>query len=277
VALNPELLILDEPTSVLTPIESTELFQLMRRLASNGTAIVFITHKIPEVVEVAERLIVMRRGRVVADTRAKGMSAQQIANAMVGELSVAASAPARRGAGEILAIVGVAGNGQRELAESMRAEHNGFIPEDRQQALVLQMSIAENIALRSGRAGARERATRLIDEYRIKASGPDQLAGELSGGNQQKVILARELDPKPPLIIAAEPTRGLDVEATRFVHDQLRNAVADGAKVVLITSDLDEAFDLADAIQVIYRGKLSERMTRDEARPRVASMMAGLA
>ena len=139
------------------------------------------------------------------------------------------------------------------------------------------MSIAENIALRSGRANARERATRLINEYRIKASSPDQLAGELSGGNQQKVILARELDRKPELIIAAEPTRGLDVEATRFVHDQLKHAVESGAKVVLITSDLDEAFALADTIQVIYRGKLSEQMTRNEASTRVASMMAGLA
>lgn len=294
VGSNPELLILDEPTSVLTPMESADLFRLMRRLAAAGTSIVFISHKIPEVMEVAKRLIVMRRGRVVADTSARGMTAEQIAEAMVGARSVEearsrppgqAGLPVLHGqtglpvlnAGEIVAIVGVAGNGQGELAASMRGAHTGFIPEDRAHALVGEMTIAENIALRSGLAGARERAVRLIDLYRIKASGPDQLARELSGGNQQKVILARELDRAPELLIASEPTRGLDIEATRFVHEQLRNAVASGAAVLLITSDLDEAFELADAIQVIYRGKLSPRMSPDEAATRVAPLMAGIA
>ena len=273
VASNPELLILDDPTSVLTPVEAAELFALMRRLAANGTAIVFITHKIPEVMEVAERLVVMRRGRVVADTRALGMTAEEIARAMV-------EAPPSRPdpsltvgmtRGEILAIVGVAGNGQRELADSLLTAGAGFIPEDRAHALIAQMSIAENLALRRV-----SNASEIIAKYSIKASGPDQLAGTLSGGNQQKVILARELERHPALLVAAEPTRGLDIEATRFVHDRLRDAVGNGAKVVLITSDLDEAFALADEIQVIYRGELSARMTRDEARPRVAQLMAGL-
>jgi general nucleoside transport system ATP-binding protein len=296
VASHPELLILDEPTSVLTPLESADLFRLMRRLAAAGTAIVFITHKIPEVVEVAERLIVMRRGRVVADTQAKGMSADDIARAMVGELGVGMGSTHNRGlkpaatlmianpevhSGEIVAVVGVAGNGQGELAERLRhtpGVRAGFIPEDRtRQALIAEMSIAENIALRSGLRNARERAGRLIAAYRIKASGPDQLAGELSGGNQQKVVLARELDRKPDLLIASEPTRGLDIEATRFVHDQLRAAVDGGAAVLLITSDLDEAFAVADGIHVIYRGRLSPRMTREEASGRVAGLMAGLA
>ena len=275
VASRPELLILDEPTSVLTPLESADLFRLLRRLSAAGTAVVFITHKIPEVMEGAERLIVMRRGRVVADTRAEGLSAQQIAELMIGEPGLTSHAPIHDG--EIVAIVGVAGNGQRELADSLRGPRAGFIPEDRAHALIKEMSIAENIALRSGRGGARERAVRLIDEYGIKARGPGQLAGELSGGNQQKVILARELDRKPDLLIASEPTRGLDIEAARFVHEQLRAAAAGGAGVVLITSDLDEAFAIADAIQVIYRGKLSPRMTPDEARLRVAALMAGIA
>src|SRR5205085_1051561 len=180
IARKPELLILDEPTSVLTPYESDELFRVMRRIAAEGTAVVFISHKVREVVEVATRVAVMRRGRVVV-------------------------------------------------------------------------------------------------EYSIRAEGPSQVAGALSGGNQQKVILARELDRAPELIVAAEPTRGLDIEATRFVHDRLRHAANRGAKIVLITSDLDEAFTLADVIQVIDRGKLSERMTPGEASSRVASLMAGVA
>jgi general nucleoside transport system ATP-binding protein len=296
VASHPELLILDEPTSVLTPLESADLFRLMRRLAVAGTAIVFITHKIPEVVEVAERLIVMRRGRVVADTQAKGMSAERVAELMVGDFATSSGFRRQSGGmaaalqisadpvlhrGEIVAVGGVAGNGQGELAERLRHTPNvrvGFIPEDRtRQALIADMSIAENIALRSGLRDARARAKRLIAAYRINASGPDQLAGELSGGNQQKVVLARELDRKPELLIASEPARGLDIEATRFVHDQLRAAVDGGAAVLLITSDLDEAFALADGIHVIYRGRLSPRMTREEASSRVAGLMAGLA
>jgi ABC-type uncharacterized transport system ATPase subunit len=297
VASHPELLILDEPTSVLTPLESADLFRLMRRLAGGGTAVVFITHKIAEVTAVAERLIVMRHGRVVADTQAKGMSGEQIAELMIGDVSVSAGFRRNTGGlkpastqmisadpllhrGEIVAVVGVAGNGQGELAERVRHTPNvriGFIPEDRtRHALIGEMSIAENIALRSGRRNARERAERLIDAYRIKARGPDQLAGELSGGNQQKVVLARELDRKPELLIASEPTRGLDIEATRFVHEQLRATAGGGAAVLLITSDLDEAFALADGIHVIYRGTLSPRMTADEASGRVATLMAGL-
>jgi simple sugar transport system ATP-binding protein len=117
----------------------------------------------------------------------------------------------------------------------------------------------------------------MIALYSIRASGPLQRAGDLSGGNQQKVILARELERKPSMIVAAEPTRGLDIEATRFVHEQLRTAAEHGAEIMLITSDLDEAFALADTIQVIYRGRLSDPMTQSEAAERVASLMAGVA
>src|SRR5262249_41758952 len=143
--------------------------------------------------------------------------------------------------GEIVAIVGVAGNGQRELADRLLREHPrsrvGFIPEDRtRDGLVAEMSIAEDVALTADdwRAAMR-RASDLIHIYGVRAQSSSQLAGTLSGGNQQKVILARELDRQPELIIAAEPTRGLDIEATRFVHDQLRHAAARGAKIVLIT------------------------------------------
>jgi len=268
IARRPQVLILDEPTSVLTPTESQELFAVMRRVAAEGTTVVFISHKLPEVVEIADRIVVMRGGRVVAET--KSMTAEELAGAMVDAPPATSVAPAKN----ILAIVGVAGNGQSQLAERYREQHPdaGHIPEDRtRDGIIAEMSIAENLALKT-RANAEE----LIKQYSIKATGPHQKAGSLSGGNQQKVLLARELSRKPKLIVAAEPTRGLDIEATAFVHDQLRAAASSGAKIVLITSDLDEAFALADEIQVIYRGKLSDPMPPDVARDRVGALMAGL-
>ena len=287
IAKKPSTLILDEPTSVLTPHESEELFRVMRTLAEQGTAIVFISHKLPEVLAVAQRMVVMRGGRLVLETRSA--SAESLALAMTQQSPLPANGGERvrvRGAlalshahlhlhhQEILAIVGVAGNGQSQLAEELRAKlpHAGHIPEDRtRDGVIAQMTIAENLALR----GVRDPA-RIIDLYSVRATGPRQRAGDLSGGNQQKVILARELDRRPEIIVAAEPTRGLDLEATRFVHNRLRDAANEGAAILLITSDLDEAFTLADAMQVIYRGKLSERMTPAEASSRVANLMAGV-
>ncbi len=138
------------------------------------------------------------------------------------------------------------------------------------------MSIAENIGLLSGPRGASARAQRLIAAYNIRAESPRQRAGSLSGGNQQKVLLARELDRNPEVIVAAEPTRGLDVEATRFVHQQLRAAADRGTAILLMTSDLDEAFALAGALHVIYRGTLSERLNPTDAAARAGRLMAGL-
>ncbi len=286
IAKNPSTLILDEPTSVLTPHESEELFRVMRTLAAQGTAIVFISHKLPEVLAVADRIVVMRAGKLVLETRSA--SAESLARAMTRSPLPAEGGARTRGRGplalteagltlhhnEILAIVGVAGNGQSELAERLRAQlpHAGHIPEDRtRDGVVAQMTIAENLALRG--VG---NAAQMIALYSIRATGPRQLAGDLSGGNQQKVVLARELDRRPEIIVAAEPTRGLDLDATRFVHERLRDAAGAGAAILLITSDLDEAFALADAMQVIYRGKLSERMTPEEASSRVAGLMAGV-
>ena len=273
IAEKPRVLILDEPTSVLTPTESAELFAVMRRVASEGTAVVFISHKLPEVLEIADRIVVMRRGRVVLET--KSMTAEDLAQAMTDRPSPAAAGEGARRAGEgILAIVGVAGNGQSQLAERFRDDHPdaGLVPEDRtRDGIIAEMSIAENLALRS-----KTNAEALIKLFSIKATSANQKAGALSGGNQQKVILARELSRKPRMILAAEPTRGLDIEATAFVHAQLRAAADDGASILLITSDLDEAFALADEIQVIYRGKLSERMPPAVARERVGALMAGL-
>ena len=294
VALRPEVLILDEPTSVLTPMETAELFDVIRRL---GTAVVFISHKVPEVVEIAQRVVVMRGGRVVAE--GAGMTPGDIAHAMVGreveDRRSCLSLPGPAGspvlqrdhltirAGEIVAIVGVAGNGQSELVEELRTtirDRVSFIPEDRtRDALVEEMSIAENLSLgaaRWRRGDAVRTAENLIALYNIRARGPWQRAGELSGGNQQKVVLARELDRKPELIVAAEPTRGLDIEATAFVHAQLRAAAQAGAGVLLLTSDLDEAFALGDGLHVIYRSRFSERLAPDTPIERIGRLMAGL-
>lgn len=279
IAKNPSTLILDEPTSVLTPHEAEELFRVMRRLAAQGTAVVFISHKLPEVLAIAQRVVVMRAGRVVFETREA--QAETLANVMVeARAAIAREATERRG--RITAIVGVAGNGQTELAAKLRDEQPraGHIPEDRtRDGIVAEMSIAENLALRAKRWRPRQAARHaeaMIEMYSIRAHSPRQRIGELSGGNQQKVILARELDRQPRTIVAAEPTRGLDLEATAFVHTQLRNAANAGASILLITSDLDEAFALADDVQVIYRGRLSDPMTPNEALSRVANLMAGL-
>jgi simple sugar transport system ATP-binding protein len=294
IAHKPRLLILDEPTSVLAPAEAEELFAVVRRLAAGGTAVVFISHKLPEVLAVSGRIVVMRRGKIVAEGR--GMNAAQLAEAMVGALPEPTPPPARtRGSvrlrlddlelrgGEIVVVIGVAGNGQAELASRLRAlaPDAAHIPEDRtRDGLVAEMTIAENLALtqpRWNRGAAEARAARLIAEYSIRAQSPRQTAGSLSGGNQQKVILARALDREPDVVVAAEPTRGLDLEAARFVHARLRQAAARGAALLLFTSDLDEAFALADAIHVMYRGRLSARLAPAEARTRAAALMAGVA
>jgi ABC-type uncharacterized transport system ATPase subunit len=274
IAKKPRVLILDEPTSVLTPAESEELFAVMRRIAGEGAAVVFISHKLPEVLAIADRIVVMRGGRVVLETTS--MTADELANAMVdvGQALLPVRTDKSVYPTPIRAIVGVAGNGQSQLAERFRDERPdaGLIPEDRtRDGIIAEMSIAENLALRS-----KTNAEALIKLFSIKATGPKQKAGSLSGGNQQKVILARELSRKPRTILAAEPTRGLDLESTAFVHDQLRNAAAAGASILLITSDLDEAFALADEIQVIYRGTLSEPMKPEVARARVGALMAGI-
>ncbi|MGZ8866862.1 MAG: ABC transporter ATP-binding protein [Thermoanaerobaculia bacterium] len=300
IAVDPDLLILDEPTSVLTPLESDELFKVIRDRAQRGTAVVFISHKVPEVLEIAQRIVVMRGGKIVADAPRKGMTGDAIANAMV-ESGARAIPPARSRErsvallqlensltvhrNEIVAIVGVAGNGQAELVDRLRSmrfdtHRAGFIPEDRiRDAIVAEMTVSENLALGErqwSKNSAAARAKSLIDLYRIRATGPNQRAGDLSGGNQQKVVLARELDRRPDVIVAAEPTRGLDIEATRFVHDELRKAAGAGAGLLIVTSDLDEAFALADVIHVIYRGSLSEPLTPDTAAGTVGRRMAGV-
>jgi ABC-type uncharacterized transport system ATPase subunit len=292
IARKPSVLILDEPTSVLTPGETSELFDVIRRLAAEGTSVLLISHKIAEVLSVATRTVVMRRGRIVVD--GTGVSAEQLANAMIGGLRSAVPRHRLQGggkpphseglryqnltvaAGEIVAIIGVAGNGQTELATTLRdtlpRRTTALIPEDRaRDGLIAEMTIAENLAL-----GTKTPATSLIEKFDIRAESPQQRAGSLSGGNQQKVLLARELDRNLQVIVAAEPTRGLDIEATRFVHEQLQLSADRGAAILMITSDLDEAFLLADAIHVIYRGRLSERLSPADASASAGRLMAGL-
>jgi ABC-type uncharacterized transport system ATPase subunit len=299
IARQPSTLILDEPTSVLTPDEAEELFRVIESLAQRGTAVVFISHKLPEVMRIAHKIVVMRAGRIVHEAKAAESTAEELAAAMV-ETREPSRANTKRMTGtkvalslgpltvhesEIVAIVGVAGNGQTELARSLRdsldRNQSGHIPEDRtRDGIVREMSLAENLALRAPRWSAREavaHADKIIELYSVRATDASQRAGDLSGGNQQKLILARELEPHPRVIVAAEPTRGLDIQASAFVHGQLRAAAAGGAAIVLITSDLDEAFALADAVHVIYRGTLSARLTVEEAANRIGALMAGVA
>jgi general nucleoside transport system ATP-binding protein len=320
------ILILDEPTAVLTPQEADALFTTLRAMAELGSTVIFISHKLHEVKAVADRVTVLRGGRTVATVAIDDATPRSLAALMVGrDLTEGERAPRDRRAGEtiletsglcaddergraalknvslvarageIVAIAGVAGNGQRELAETIAglrpptagrvaiarrvlrpgdpraaiAARVAYIPEDRLgTGLAPSLSIASNISLKSYRGPSsshgpllrlraiRDRAVELIRRYRIAAPGPDAQARQLSGGNLQKVVLAREFTAQPRLIVAAAPTRGLDVGAIETVHAYLRDAAADGVAVLLISEDLDEILSLADRIAVMYEGAI---------------------
>ncbi|MBN3922629.1 ABC transporter ATP-binding protein [Nostoc sp. NMS4] len=310
-----QLLILDEPTAVLTPTEVKLLINILRQLAAAGKTIIFISHKLEEVINLCDTVTVIRRGKVVATTTAKEVTSQQLAELMVGRevvLQVNKSAfvpgkvivsvqnlsvvndrniPAIRNvsfelrAGEILGIAGVDGNGQRELADAMaglktinkgKIELNnscthqkiGYIPENRQKmGLVLQFSIAQNLILNTFKnlpfcrtfllqpSAIKNHAQVAMQEFDIRATGEDIKVSQLSGGNQQKVVLARELAGEPNLIIAMQPTRGLDVGATSAVHSQLLAQRDRGAAILYISTELEEVMAMSDRIAVIYRGE----------------------
>jgi ABC-type uncharacterized transport system ATPase subunit len=319
------ILILDEPTAVLTPQEAEDLFVTLRGMAAEGRTVIFISHKLHEVKAVADRVTVLRGGRSIATVDAADATLRSLAALMVGrELDptepIAARTPGAvvlslddvwtqgdRGAaavkgatldvheGEIVAVAGVAGNGQRELAETVagiRAPSKGsvriggqrlrtgdprasiaagiaYVPEDRLGTGVApSLSIASNLVLRSYRGPAssrgpmlrlrriREHAVGLIHRYRIAAPGPATPARLLSGGNLQKVVLAREFSGRPRLLVVAAPTRGLDVGAIETVHSYLRDAATDGVGVLLLSEDLDEILALADRIVVMYEGAI---------------------
>ncbi len=320
-----DILILDEPTAVLTPQEARELFGIIRSLQEDGKSIIFISHKLNEVLEIADRITVLRRGRKIETVPCEGATETSLARAMVGRevLLRVEKEPAKPGdvlltlddlhvrdergiekvrgvsfevrAGEIVGVAGVDGNGQTELVEAITglrkidsgrvlvAGHElrdasarqmldagvGHIPEDRQRrGLVLEFSIAENIALHDyakppdARFGwlfpmrLVERARRLIKEFDVRGGGPLTPAGGLSGGNQQKVVVAREIARDPKVLIAAQPTRGLDVGAIEYLHRRIVAERDEGRAVLLVSLELEEILSLSDRILVIYEGRL---------------------
>jgi ABC-type uncharacterized transport system ATPase subunit len=330
-----KVLILDEPTAVLTPQEAEDLFRVARGLKEQGHTVIFISHKLREVLSVAERIAVMRRGKLVAEVRAAETSASELANLMVGEArtehavvepyqpptgAVVLSAQALKvrvedgctalngvtlevHAGEIVGIAGVDGNGQRELAEVLtglrrlesgqgtllgkplanltphEARRRGVshVPEDRlRRAVVKGMSVEENVALgRQGLPpfargpwldfkGRRERTARLLGAYDVRPPDPLLPVQALSGGNQQKVVVARELDAEPKLLVVVQPTRGLDISAVAQVHDRLREERAKGVGVLLISLDLEEVLTMSDRVYVLFEGRVTGTFTRPE-------------
>jgi len=334
-----DVLILDEPTAVLTPTETKSLFANLRALRDSGKTIVFISHKLEEVLDIADRITVLRRGKVVGETTPAGTTKAQLAEMMVGRpilfrlekpvvepgepVLVLDDVHAGRlhgldlvvRAGEIVGVAGVEGNGQRDLSdaimglrhvdsgsivlegreitgmdtESIRQSGTGFVPEDRHdQGLVLDMSLWENSILGrqddaefSGRAGVmligkiKRSAERLVRAYDVRARNVDTVARTLSGGNQQKLILARELEGNPKLLLAAQPTRGLDVGAIEFVWRQILEQKAEGRAVLLISAELDEIYSLADRIVTLFEGKITGEYPPDAPPEEVGRGMLG--
>ena len=337
------VLILDEPTAVLTPQEAGDLFRVMRSLVTdNRTSIVFITHKLHEVFQVADRIVVLRQGKVVGSLAPRDATGESLAAMMVGRpvLLRVDKGPARPGdtvlrirdlqvlsdrglpavddlslevrAGEILGIAGVQGNGQTELVEALTGLRTpvagsidllgrdvthasarqlvdsgaAHIPEDRQKhGLVLSYPVADNLVLRSyerppfarGMRIVREAimrfAQRVAQEFDVRARSVRVLAGTLSGGNQQKVVVAREFTRGGRLLVAAQPTRGVDVGSTEFIHRKLVEARDRGMAVLLISAELDEVLSLADRIAVMYRGKIAGLVDAAEATPELLGYM----
>jgi simple sugar transport system ATP-binding protein len=336
-----DILILDEPTAVLTPGETKELFGNLHKLREAGKTIVFISHKLDEVLEIADRITVLRRGRIVGETRPAETSKAKLAEMMVGrpvlfrleKPDVQIGEPVLQAeellavgpvnglsfevrAGEILGVAGVEGNGQRELAEvliglrpltsgrvvldgtditawsveDIRNAGVAYIPEDRhEQGLVLDMTVWENAILgrqddaefvTAGRLvllirKIKSLAARLIQRFDVRARTINVNAGTLSGGNQQKLILARELDTDPKLLIAAQPTRGLDVGAIEFVWRQILTQKAAGRAVLLISAELDEIYALADRIVTLYEGRITGEYPPDAEPEEIGVGMLG--
>jgi simple sugar transport system ATP-binding protein len=345
------VLVLDEPTAVLTPQETDELMAIMRQLASAGTSIIFITHKLREVQAVADRIVVIRLGKVVGEAKPTS-TASELASLMVGrEVHLKVDkAPLKKGAvvlsveditvrddrgqlavnglslevhaGEVLAIAGVQGNGQTELAEaivglrklekgsgaikfkgdsvesmSVRARLDKFlsyVPEDRKKdGLVSEFNIEENLMLnqsyeddrganfvKSGlinRAVVKSETDTAIKRFDIRTQGSKSLAGKLSGGNQQKVVLAREMSRPHDVLLVAQPTRGVDVGSIEFIHEQIMLERDEQATaVLLISTELDEVLALADRIAVMYRGRIVGVVGADTSRETLGKMMAGI-
>jgi general nucleoside transport system ATP-binding protein len=346
-ARDAKVLVLDEPTAVLTPQETDELMDIMRGLAKSGTSIVFITHKLREVKAVSDKITVIRQGKVVGEAKPTA-DTNELASMMVGRevdlkvdkkvatpgkvvlsvegISVLDDRDQRAvnnvsfeiRAGEILAIAGVQGNGQTELAEAilgLRQLHTssgevsirgksvrgksvrsilesgvGYVPEDRKKdGLISEFSIAENLMLNGSFSepfakgfgiafGERNKiADRLVEEFDVRTPSAQTPAGKLSGGNQQKVVLARELSRKVDLLVVSQPTRGVDVGSIEFIHERLVEQRNAGKAVLLISTELDEVLALADRIAVMYRGQIVGVVEANTDRARLGQMMAGVA
>jgi simple sugar transport system ATP-binding protein len=340
------LLILDEPTAVLTPQEVDELFVIMRQMVKDGHGLIFISHKLHEVVEISNRITVLRDGRKIGTRPTSEINKQTLANWMVGrEVGFAPDrgdvkkgdcrlqleniscgsdrgTPGLRGvslelcSGEILGIAGVSGNGQRELAETITGlrritggrvllegeDVTGFapgdltermlsyIPEERMRdGMIKNFTVAENLVLREHHkppysrsgflnlSGIASYSDELIKKFRVKTPSRDTLAKNLSGGNIQKIVLAREFSRNPRVILAAQPTRGLDIGATEYVREQLLEQRRMGVAVMLISEDLDEILALSDRIAVIYEGQIMDIVPREKATPeKLGLLMAGV-
>jgi simple sugar transport system ATP-binding protein len=339
------ILVLDEPTAVLTPQEVEDLFVVMRELTARGVSIIFITHKLKEVLAIADSITVMRRGKVVGATTPAETDEQGLAGMMVGrdvilsvdktaaqagevvldvqgltvlderKLEVVRDVSFQVRAGEILGIAGVQGNGQTELVEALtglREAQNGtvslagiqvpfleprflvehglsHIPEDRQKhGLVLPYSIADNEVLNTyykapfahgiqrDHKAVLQNAIKLVERFDVRTPSPLASAGTLSGGNQQKVIVARELGRPIKLLIANQPTRGLDVGSIEYIHSQIVMERDQGVAVLLISAELDEILSLADRIAVMYHGQIVATLDADQAtREGLGMLMAG--
>ncbi len=338
------ILILDEPTAVLTPIETDALFATLRHMVADGLSIIFISHKLHEVMAISDRVVVLRSGKVAGERRTADTSRSELAALMVGQeierpsiappaagkalaslKGVSTRAPDQRvqlqgvdlelRAGEITGVAGVSGNGQAALAGLLSGmvapAHGDFrlgdetvahwspaaalargvarIPEDRHAVgAIADMSVMENViseryrSPRFSRNGlmdwgaARAFAEEVIRDYDVKCPGPDARIRLLSGGNMQKLILGRALDPEPAIVVANQPTRGLDVGAIAYVHGRLLEARARGAAILLISEDLDEILTLSDNIVVMSGGRISSPSKRGERTVRqLGELMAG--
>jgi simple sugar transport system ATP-binding protein len=340
------LLILDEPTAVLTPQEVDELFKIMRQMVSDGHALIFISHKLHEVIEICERVTVLRDGRKIGTRLVADTTKTDLANWMVGReigfsydlgdqepgevrlslrnihcendrgMAGLQGIDLEIGSGEILGIAGVSGNGQRELAECItglrpittgqvflededitnqspgaRTDRSlAYIPEERMRdGMIKEFTVAENMILREhhkrpfSRSGflnlgeISRHSDHLIERFQVKTPSRETRAKSLSGGNIQKVVLARELSRQPRVIVAAQPTRGLDIGATEYVRQQLLDQRKAGAAVLLISEDLDEIMALSDRIAVIFEGQIMDIVPNAAATPeKLGLLMAGV-
>lgn len=341
-----DILILDEPTAVLTPQEADELFKIMRSLSEKGKSIIFITHKLREVMEISDRITVIRRGKVIGTTLPAEADQYKLAEMMVGravQLEVEKSPPKvgetvlkvenlvvvderkqiavdgisfDAAAGEVLGVAGVQGNGQTELVEALTGMHpvqsgkitllgkeishasprqitelgSAHVPEDRQRdGLVLAFPVADNLILSTyyeppftkgvvlDEKQIHQHADELVKEFDIRTPSSSTSAGSLSGGNQQKVIVAREFSRPIKLLVASQPTRGLDVGSVEYIHERILQKRDEGCAVLLVSSELDEIMVLSDRIAVMYRGKIVDILSADKAtKETVGLLMAGV-